>query len=756
MKKDLRKLSSNEEEEVCIVWLARIGVTKKLMGSFLMPKKSLLFLLLFHLLLYMVVILNISVMRQITVFIYLSLIPGFVLLKLLKLTETLLLEKILLIVGLSLAFLMFAGFIINGLFFALGISMPLTFTPLLISLSFLTLTLSFIAYRKDLTANLKLSASFFELKDVVPKSVIVLPLILGVVGSLYSNVYILSLMIISIVVLYVLSIFSNSFASLNSLSLILFLVSLALIIQVSLTSRYVIGWDANAEYYVFKLTANSGHWAVLSTASNSVSTVNYSSMLSITILPTIYYSLMNTSGEVVFKTLYPFIFSLVPMTLFTFCSKQLGKKVAVLSTLFFISGSLVFYGFEPLSINRQVVGMLFLALSILIILDKRLQVGKRRFLLVVFAGVLIVSHYSLTLIFLFLIFSLFIILKIKKYRDNLLDFRLVLLLFIMVVAWDGYTFSILKSIYQNLSYIFSSFLSDFGSANSRAGWLAGSHPAYGSNINFAGDINWSFLVIANLFLAIGVVGLLGGLLVKSKKWSIDPKYQIICILSGFILLLCLFVPNLGSSLNFTRFYAISLLFLSPCFVMGGELVVDIIGAFLKRITKRRFLVNIKQITKVLLCIVIVGYFLSQSGFVNIVAGAVPLSYSLDYSRASTSLDKNVQVNLNSVIIPEQDVFSASWLLSYRVGTTNVVADEVSRVHVLVSYGLIPNNLILPMTNSTIPPQGSYIYLSSFNLLNGIITTASSSFNASQISFLNQNNLIYANGYSEIWCATLNQ
>ena len=288
------------------------------------------------------IILDIPIIRQIVAFLYLSFVPGFVLLKLLKPTGTMIVEKLLLIVGLSLAFLMFAGLLINELFFALSISMPLSSTPLLISLSFLTLFLSIVAYRQDLTANLKRSENFLNLKNLAPKSVLIIPLILGVVGSLYSNVYVLSLMIISIVILFGLSIFSNKFSSVMSFPVILFLVSLALTIQVLLTSKYIMGFDANAEYYVFKLTANSGHWALLSTANNLIPTVNLSGMLSVTILPTIYYSLMNCSGEVVFKSLYPFVFSLVPVALFTIYSKQFGKTVSVLASIFFVSGSIGF------------------------------------------------------------------------------------------------------------------------------------------------------------------------------------------------------------------------------------------------------------------------------------------------------------------------------------------------------------------------------------------------------------------------------
>jgi uncharacterized membrane protein len=704
--------------------------------------------LLFHILLYVVIILDIPLIRQIVVFLYLSFVPGFIILKLLKLAGTMIVEKLLLIIGLSLAFLMFAGLSINQLFFALRVSMPLSFTPLLISLSFLTLVLSVVTYRQGLTANLKLSNTFLNLKNLAPKSVLIIPLILGVVGSLYTNVYVLSLMIISLVILFGLSIFSNKFSSIMSFPVILFLVSLALTIQVLLTSKYIMGWDANAEYYVFKLTSDSGHWALLSTAINSVPTVNLSSMLSVTVLPTIYYSLMNCSGEVVFKSLYPFVFSLVPVALYSIYSKQLGKTVSFLSSIFFVSGSLVFYGVESLSLDRQIIGAFFLVLSILIILNKSLSVGKRRGLLIVFGAALIVSHYAIALIYLFLVLSMYTISIVRKYQDNILNSRLLLLLFLIALSWYSYSFSIVATITSSFNFIFSSFFSDFVLPSSRG--LFGAHPA-GSNINFASDTYWAFFILANLFIAMGVVGLLAGLFGKTKKWSIDPKYQILSILSGLILLLCLVLPNLGPSLNFSRFYAITLLLLSPCFVMGGELVIDIAKTFWQRMTNKCFLVNAKKATKILIFVVLIGYFLSQSGFVNIVTGAAPLSFPLDYSRAITSPDKIIQRNFNAIYIPEQDVSGASWLSSHKVKTAEVFADLISGVHVLVSYGLIPDNLIFPITNTTIPLQSSYIYLSSLNILDGIMSTGNISFNTTQISpLLNQNNLVYTNGNSEVW------
>jgi uncharacterized membrane protein len=716
--------------------------------------KPFLYVLLAHALLFGVIVYNIPILRQIITFLYLSFVPGLVLVKILKLSSLKFEEKILFTIGLSLVFLIFVGFIVNGLLLAIGVSIPLSSASLSISFFFLTLSLSFFAYHKDSNSsqNDVDGLSGCTLFNLAPKVILIIPVVLGVFGSRYTNVCLLSLMIVSILALYGMTLFINK-KSVNIFSnnYLIFLASIALIVQAVLTSRYIMGWDANAEYFVFKSVIDDGHWSQVSTETNFIPTVNLSGMLSVTILPAVYYYFMNCSGELVFKTLYPFIFSLVPVVLYKIYRKQLSRNSSILSVMFFISGSSVFYGAEPLSINRQIIATFFLVLSISVMLEKRLSVDKRRLLLIVFGGGLIVSHYSLTFIYLFLILSIFTISRFKRYEDrlsgykHLFDFKCMVLLFLLSLLWYSFNGSILSSVTNSIRFIVSNFLQDLGALSTRG--LSGAHPA-GSNINFAGDIYRVFYLVVNLFLAIGILESTVGLLKKVKESSMDSGYQLMSIASSFILSLCLFIPNLAPSLNFSRFYAIALLLLSPFFVMGGELMINTAGVFWRRMTQKRFVINTRKASEIVLYVVLVGYFFSQSGLINIVLGAAPLYFPLDYSRASTSLDPVIQKNFNAIYIPEQDVFSASWFSSHKVDTAAVFADRVSGVHVLVSYGLIPENLIFQITNATIPQQGSYIYMSSLNIVNGLITTAPSSFNISEIStLLNQNCLVYTNGNS---------
>ena len=156
----------------------------------------------------------------------------------------------------------------------------------------------------------------------------------------------------------------------NLYPLLIFTICLALAFQFTLMSQHIMGNDAPLEYRVYDLTAISGHWSPLTTGGQVE--IYYTSMLSITILPTIFSVLLNLNGELLFKLFYPLIFSLVPLTLYKIFTKQGWKsKHALLAALFLISSPLVFYGVEPLSVNRQIIGEFFLVLSIFLILESR-------------------------------------------------------------------------------------------------------------------------------------------------------------------------------------------------------------------------------------------------------------------------------------------------------------------------------------------------------------------------------------------------
>ena len=197
-----------------------------------------------------------------------------------------------------------------------------------------------------------------------------------------------------------------------------------------------------------------------------------------------------------------------------------------------------------------------------------------------------------------------------------------------------------------------------------------------------------------------------------------------------MLLSCLIIPNLAPCLNFTGFYAIALLF-GSCFVKGGELTVNGLNAFRKRLTKYCPSEASRTVTVLLSCL-LVCFFFSQSGFVNLIAGLRLFLFRLIILGRLSLPDKGVQTLFNSFYNPEQDVFSAVWLSNNKALNAGVYSDVISGDHVLVSYGLISSNQIIRITETTVLPIGSFLYLSSLNVVNGVISSSSGTLNMSQI------------------------
>lgn len=691
------------------------------------------------------ILLDIPILREIIVFIFLSFIPGFAILRLFKLKEISFLETILFSVALSIAFVMFMGLLVNELCLFLGFSQSLSTIPLTVAISAFTLTVFFVEYRGDLSETLKLKTGFEDKpKKAFPLSIILflLPLI-SALGVLYFDVSLNILSCAIIVALCVLSVVSRRLVPENLFPFLIFSISIALFCQVLLTSKYITGWDANLEYYVFRLTQINGHWGFLYASINRLD-----SMLSITLLPAVYSALMRAQGEAVFKILYPFIFSLIPLTLYQICGKQFGKLVGLLSALFFVFTSTAFHGTEALSLNRQVVGELFLLLSVLLLMSNTIPVTRRRLLLIIFGAALAISHYSLAYIFLAIIVLVFIISKVKPRFDNTLNAVTVFSLSVFTLSWYalGPNAPLIELI-DTGKWVFEELTTGLMPSAGTASDMFFVPPVFTA----ASWINLLLSGIANLFLIIGVLVIV----LKLKGKEISPQFKVMLTVAAVFLAVSLVLPSVARTLNFTRFYGIALLFLSPCFVLGGQTLLATIGKAwmkIKRPLKRQSVSKSKNIDGVfvLIAIILGAYFLSQVGFVNHVAGGVP-HYNIDFDRMITSNESQVKISLYQVYIPEQDVFSASWLLNHKVETAEAFADFLSKYHALASYGLIPN-LVFPIANTTIPLQGSFVYLGSLNIVNGVITTTyTGSFNTSEISFiLDQNNLVYSNGNSEIW------
>ena len=72
-----------------------------------------------------------------------------------------------------------------------------------------------------------------------------------------------------------------------------------------------------------------------------------------------------------------------------------------------------------------------------------------------------------------------------------------------------------------------------------------------------------------------------------------------------------------------------------------------------------------------------------------------------------SNDIEIKTIFYSVYVPEQDVFSATWM-SKMIGESKIYADDMSKMKVLIGYGLITQDTVYPLNSNTIIEADGYI------------------------------------------------
>jgi len=683
-------------------------------------------------------------------------IPGFAILKILKLEEKDATSTILFSVSLSIAFLMFVGLIINELYPLFGILRPLSAIPLISTLMSLTIILLFAGYKSDLArvANIDFPIKITN-KTLFKASFLVLPSIFGIIGAVYNYTLALLIMIVTVAAIWTLVVFSRKFVPTELYILAILAIGLGLLFHTTLISNYNLGTDINAEYYTFKLTEVQGYWKKPGIAAYPSQIANFESDLSVTILPTIYSVLLNINGEFIFKLVFVFIFSLIPLGIYRICDLQTGKKkYAILSAFFFMSTPYSFFGTEPLAVGRQIVATLFFILSVFLIVDKKLEMRKKRIMFMIFSAALIMSHYALAYIYLLYIAFIFI-LSYRHGKKEVLESLIVL--FVMIFTFSWYTFASISptlTLARNIENMYQSIYTElFNPAARSATVFTYLDPSTAASA--VGLIHRLMVYVLNGFIALGIIMLV----VKRKKTPFTREYQYIAILSMLILGASFVVPRFAPALNFTRIYGITLMFLAPFFVSGVEAFVKLVekaGSFLlvkthKLHCGRQRLQAPENLGLKIATMILIVAFLFQVGFVHHITGSDPLSISLDFDRRRTTTNISLKMSFYEVYSPEKDVVSAKWYARNIDNEMLCYADYVSKTNVLTAYSTLDRDTIRVLYNGTVLQHGVYVYLRQLNVYDGIVVTDTGVLNTSQFSYLfNESNKIYSNGASEIY------
>jgi uncharacterized membrane protein len=678
-----------------------------------------------------VILFDVPLARPILVGFYVSLIPGMLLLHLLRpqLTTT---EFLLFSVGLSIAVLMFIGVGMNTIAQAFAIP-GLTQNRLLVAVIMVTSTLLGISYLEGGTLPLPARSRF----RTNPSYLLLFTLpMLSIAGAVTNNITLMLVTIVLIAVLYLVSGSSQSLFPARSYPVILLIIAVTLLLHTTLVSENLMGYDIHLEYQVFKLTEAETVWAPSQTLDPS-QIANYQSTLSITILPTILAQLLNLNGEVIFKVVYPLLYTIVPLALYSLYTRRVTSRIAFLATLFVMASPITFYGIENLSLARQMIAEIFLVLSLLLLFDKVSSL-PRLIMIILFGMGIIVSHYALAFIYLFYLIFVFLF-SWRRHAFTLLNRKVVMIYALLVMLW--YVFisrsptMTLLNVGEN---IYLSFFDDLFNPGAR-GWV---FPHLVSPLSLASRINQYLYYASQGFIGLGVLQLL------RQRRTLDREYLLFSVLSSALLVFTVVIPRLAPSFNFTRFYHVAIIFLAPAFVIGCTSLFGCIEHRVFKAARPR-----RPLTYGAIALLLSVALLFHTGLVNHVTNSNPTSYPLEIQRIETLDDLAAQLRYDNVYTSEYDALSATWLAIYTDNVT-IYGDRIADIHPLLSYGLTPPQNTKVLYNTTIFRLDSYIYLRELNLIDGIIAPSWDaripSPTAMILPEIQTNVKIYSNGASEVY------
>lgn len=697
-------------------------------------------ILIVQLVLCLTIVWDIPIARQVIGFIFLSFIPGYILLSFFRIQKLSLSKVILFSVGLSIAFLMFLGLLMNELYPIFGIMFPLSPQSIAITIITLMLVLSALIYiiKPDLS-NLVIS----NLKVPVPTLLIFCLPVLSAVGATLLNISgnnSLSLLVICIISgLILLSVISKKIIPPRFYQATLLSIAISLLILLSFTSMYIIGYDIPLEYYVFRLTKTNFYWSHAIPFANLI-TSNYNAMLSISILPTIYSYMLNLNETWILKIVYPLLFSLISLGLYQLYRKQFGERLAFLSTFFFLSFSTFFD--QMLGLTRQMIGELFLVLILLLLFEDKIKERKKIALSIIFGAALIVSHYAVSYLFIFIFLVSFLFLSRRNNRiekqNAIMSWRFFFLYLIISFSWYGYISysSPIISITNLIQQMTNSILFDFFNPSTRTSTVLQA-VGMGSSSSLIYGIGRTVFQLAQFFIIVGVIKAI----FKHREMKLDLKYYSMSLASMGLLLMCIILPYVASSLEMSRIYHISLIFLAPFFLLGGKTLIG-------------WIPKLKRFALPLISILLIIFFLFQSGFVYEITGDTPKWAALSKYR----IDPQTDMALYSEYMHKQDVFSIEWLSKYKEVNPKIYSDRFSHYHVLISYGMLnakyQHDWSYLLSNTTRNVESNaYIYQGNLNVVYGIAEGPKPGllWNITEISpFLDNCNKIYSNGGSDIY------
>lgn len=632
---------------------------------------------------------SIPIVRQLFGFLFLTFIPGYTILRILRVHRIYKVEALLYALGLSLLYMMIAGVAINFTCPIIGIEKPMTLKPFIVTFSITYLMLLIWSYFRDKDYPGE-NISNITLKDVINPQILELSLlpILAIFGAYFfnytgnSSLIVLIFSIIAIIPIFLLLKQRRYHLTWTIWTLA---ISILYVSEFGISWNYIWGYDINREYYLAHLVLTNRIW-------DKTISLNANAMLSIVVLNPLYSILLNMNQIMVFKIIYPFIFSLVPVGLFKAYSNFLDRKESFLAVFFFIALSIFFT--EMLQLARQQIAELYLMLLILLLLEKELKINAKRALFAIFGFGLIVSHYGTTWLFLASLIMGLIVYRIlyrKERKSSLLQGKYITLFVALTILWYVTTSS--SSPFNTAVYIGNTILSSIYElfTPKAQGLYLITRPL--SRLHKIG--RYIYLTTQG-FIGIGILWLF----FNYKKTKINKEFVALTFVLFAYDIAGIAVPYFSNALNASRLYQLTLFFLSPFEVIGWFVLLSMLKKIVKiRVTK---IVALKGLAAFLSI-----YLIFNSGIIYKIANDPPYLGCLD----------------KDVLWPrwsDGEIVSGLWIKEYK-NSNPIYGDSNS---ILLFLGLlgqpIQYNFWIDWNGNIIRPKlkdNSYLFLKEWNIKN---------------------------------------
>lgn len=643
---------------------------------------------------------EIPLVRQFLGFILLTFIPGLLIMRMLKLRRLGSTETLLYTVGLSIASVMVLGLFMNAVYPYFGISRPISTTPLLVTIAvFVAICCLIIAGLEKSRTEVPVRKSPVSWRRLLSAPVLFLVLValLSILGALFvyitrNNIFVF--VFLAAAGLTIILIVTGKFIPRDMYPAAVFMLAVGLQYHISLVSVGLGPFDINLEYNLQKSVLDNAYWS-----SSGSGTVN--AMLSIVILAPIYSLVLNTDTLWIFKIVYPLIFSLVPVALYQAYRTQVTDKIAFCSVFLFMSWASFFgdSGGNP----RQAIAELFLALSMLIIVRKKAPRMQIRILATLFGLCLAVSHYGTSYLYMLLLLMALPMLRLFQLGDKRplrtnISGDYVALFCVASLSWymsitGGATFQAVINIGKHVQRTFASDLLVVAARDAHVVQALGLAPMRASQL--AWDIARIFQYITQVLIVVGIIESIIGW----RKARSRADYIVLSWASMVVLAFAIVIPYVASAINMTRIYHLMLFTLAPFCILGGMACLR----WLSLILRLRQAISPDTLLKPVAFLVLIPYFLFNTGFIFELAGATPTSMPLSMHRSDWA------------VFSRSEIRASRWLAEVSEKNFNIYGDAYAIGPV---YQMVGGQAKILGHQTTMPDSSYYVFLRYWNIAHG--------------------------------------